>query len=347
MINRLTNPRPSVLPDKLWFDTSQDWEVLGDDFDSVSLETIPDATLQALGFHYFPLGYLEKGAPRFVDVTDKPELAIKEPESNIGPITDSEDEKTRKVSERAAKRKARRDNLNAPMRKALAAGSAAFLLSCPPMPGLLSGPLIPSSSSGPLVPGLLSLPMPTPSSPPMPAPLSLPMPALSSPPMLALSSRSVLGPTPTRLTSSALKTFKQALSDESLGRQSTSPCLAELLCLFPTLGPLPKKSNCKRLFDTAFINSLPLARNHTAEEVDLSFGKCRCPAPVKLNQLWQLELLDRKPVYIIEAIPLTAALFWEPLFTPCPCHTMKLASKLGLRTWGIASEVIKERIEAV
>ncbi len=88
-----------MLPDKWRFDTSQDWEVLGDDFDSVSSEIIPDATLRALSFHYFPLGYLEEGAPRFVDVTDEPELAIEKPEGDVGPITDSEDEKTRKVSE--------------------------------------------------------------------------------------------------------------------------------------------------------------------------------------------------------------------------------------------------------
>ena len=110
MINWLTNSQPNVLLDKWRFDTSQDWDVLRDDFDSVSSKTILDATLQALGFHYSPLGYLEEGTPQFVDVTDKPEFAI-EPENDGQPITDSEDEKIRKGLERAAKRKAQRDNL--------------------------------------------------------------------------------------------------------------------------------------------------------------------------------------------------------------------------------------------
>lgn len=96
-----------------------------------------------------------------------------------------------------------------------------------------------------------------------------------------------------------------------------------------------------------FVNSHLLAGNHIAKEVHLSFGKCGCLVPVKLNQLWQLELLDRKPVYIMEAIPLVAALFWNPLFATCPRHTMKLVLKLGLRMQGIASRVIKERIVLV
>ena len=84
-----------MLPDKGRFNTSQDWEVLGDNFDSVSSDTIPDNTLQALNFHLSPLGYLEEGALRFVDVTDNPDLTI-EPVDNGQPITDSEDEKMRK-----------------------------------------------------------------------------------------------------------------------------------------------------------------------------------------------------------------------------------------------------------
>ncbi len=248
-----------MLPNKWRFDTSQDWKVRRDDFDSVRLETILDTTLQALGFHYSPLGYLEEGAPRFVDVTDKRELAIKEPESDVQPITDSEDEKARKVSECAAKRKARCDNLCALMKKILAAGSATpsspclsmpALLSCSgsptpspsrlpmpglssrlPVPGLLScslvlslssrlpmlglssRPLMLGLSSGPPVPDSSSLLVPSISSSPMPALLSPLMPTLSSPPMPASSSHSVLGLAPTPLISSALRTFKRALSD--------------------------------------------------------------------------------------------------------------------------------------
>ena len=60
MINWLTNSQPSIFPDKWRFDTSQDWDVLGDDFDSVSLETIPDATLQTLVFTIPPWVILQK-----------------------------------------------------------------------------------------------------------------------------------------------------------------------------------------------------------------------------------------------------------------------------------------------
>lgn len=114
MINRLTNPQPSVLPDKWQFDTNQDWEVLGADFEGVSLEIILDATLQALGFHYSLLGNFEEKALQIVDVTDKPELVI-EPENNGQPITDPKDEKMRKRLECIAKKKVQRDNLCAPI----------------------------------------------------------------------------------------------------------------------------------------------------------------------------------------------------------------------------------------
>ena len=110
MINCLTNSQLIVLPNKWRFNTNQDWKVLRDNFESVSLETIPDTTLQALGFHYSPLGYSEKKAPLFVDVTDKPKIAI-EPKDNGQPITDSEDEKIKKKVERVAEKKTWRDNL--------------------------------------------------------------------------------------------------------------------------------------------------------------------------------------------------------------------------------------------
>ena len=199
------------------------------------METIPDATLQALDFHHSPLDYFEEGAPRVVDVTDKPELTI-ELEDNSQPITDSEDEKVRKSLECAAKKKTQRNNFCASVRQAFAAGSATPLLSGP---ALLSCLLVPALSSRPRLPTpLLSYsPMPTlsshflmpvllscPGSPTlllsclhMPALLSPPvlassfcppMPALSSPSMSALAFCFVLGPTPTQLISSTLRTFK-------------------------------------------------------------------------------------------------------------------------------------------
>lgn len=83
-----------MLPDKWWYYTSQDSEILEDDFDSISLDTIPDDILQALDFYLSPLGYFTKRGLWFVDVTDNPDLMI-EPKNNAQPITDSKDEKMR------------------------------------------------------------------------------------------------------------------------------------------------------------------------------------------------------------------------------------------------------------
>lgn len=110
MINWLANPRLSMLLDKWRFDTSLDWEVLENEFNSVSSKTMPYATLQALGFHYSLLDYLEKRAVWFINITDKPKLAIK-PEDNNQPITDSEDEKVKKRLECATKKKVQRNTL--------------------------------------------------------------------------------------------------------------------------------------------------------------------------------------------------------------------------------------------
>ena len=269
------------------------------------METIPNATIRALSFHHSLLSCLEEGALQFIDVTDKLELTI-EPKNNGQPITDSKDQKVRKRLERAAKRKARHDNFHAPMRQVLTTSSAALLLSGPAllshplMPALLShlGSLIPLSSYLP-VPALLSrLPMPALSSrpgsptllsfcPPVPALSSLPvpvllshllkpallslfMPVLLSPLVLPLAFFSMLDLAPTRLTFSALRILKRALSNEPLRCQLTRLSPPKPLCPFPILGPLPKKSNCKRPFNMAFINSRPLVATHTAKEVDLS-----------------------------------------------------------------------------
>ncbi len=47
---------------------------------------------------------------------------------------------------------------------------------------------------------------------------------------------------------------------------------------------------------------------------------------------------------MVEAIPLAAALFWDPNFLLCPRHTLNLAKKLGLKTKGLKVDVVKERI---
>lgn len=173
--------------------------------------------------------------------------------------------------------------------------------------------------------------------------LSAPISCLGT--LIATSSSSVLGLAPTHLTFSVLGTFKRVLSDKLLRFRLTS--LAEPLGFFPTLGPLSEKNKRKQHFDMAFINFCLLAGNHVVKEVDLSFGECECLVPVKFNRLWQLELLDRKPVCMMEVIFFAAALFWDPLFVSCLCYTIKLASKLELKTQNIVSGVVKERIKSV
>lgn len=167
---------------------------------------------------------------QFVDVTDKPELAIG-PEDDSQPIMDSKDKKTRKWLEHVTKKKARRNNLYAFMWQVLATSSATPLLSrslmlalssCPGSPTpLLACPLgsltplsyffVPTLLFRPAMPALLfHPPIPTLFSPHlMPTLLfSLPVPALLSPLGPVSLSHFVLGPTPTRLIFSALRTFK-------------------------------------------------------------------------------------------------------------------------------------------
>ena len=66
----------------------------------------------------------------------------------------------------------------------------------------------------------------------------------------------------------------------------------------------------KRSFNKAFdINSWSLAKNQFGEDVDLSFTGCQYLSTVKANRAWQLELLNAKTVYMIEAISLAIAIF--------------------------------------
>ena len=211
-INCFQSLRLSVLPDKQRFDTNQDWEVLGDDFDSISLDTIPDNILQALNFHLFPLSYLEEGASRFVAVTDNLHLTI-ELIDNGQPITDSKDERMRKQNKRAAKRKAQLGNLRTPV-WAPVASFAALLLFCSALVSHLESPASLSSCPGSLT---CSSPLLACSGTPTVL-LSCPIPApiLGSP--AVLSPFPVLGPTPLYLASTAFRIFKKALSDKPLRR---------------------------------------------------------------------------------------------------------------------------------
>ena len=159
----------------------------------------------------------------------------------------------KKGLERAARRKAWYDYLCAFIWQIFASGFAALLSSGP---ALLSRLLVSIMSSCPRLPTLLSscplvlallshFRLPT----LLLSCLSIPtwlfcsrVPTLSSLLLPTLLSHSMLGLAPTWFTSSTLRTFKQALSDESLDRQSTSPSPPEPLCLFSILGLLLKKA---------------------------------------------------------------------------------------------------------
>lgn len=247
----------------------------------------------------------------------------------------------RKQNKRVAKRKSQLDNLHTPVR-APVAGFTALLLPCLwsltcllPLPACLGTPTALSSHAVPPLPVYLWTPITL-----MSCPLLAPVPR--SPAVLLL--LPMLGLTFPHLASTTLRTFKRALSDDFL-RRSTS--FAESLCPVPLFSLLPNKTNRKRIFNIAFINSCPLAGNHAQKKVDLSFAKCGCSTTVKLNWLWHLVFLDPKPVYIMEAIPLAAAIYCDPSFASCHCHIVKLAFKLRLKTRGIASIVVKERIESI
>ena len=191
-----------------------------------------------MDFYFSPLDYLEEGALRFVDITNNPDLTI-EPMDNGQPITDSEDEKVRKQNKRTARRKTELNNLRAAVRDP-APGFTALLSSYPgSLTCWLPLPARPGTPTA-LLSRLVRVPVPG-----SPAVL-LPLP--------------VLGPTPPHLASTAFRTFKQALSDEFL---RCSASFAESLCLFPLLGLLPNKTDCKWTFNTVFINSVLLAGNHT------------------------------------------------------------------------------------
>lgn len=97
----------------------------------------------------------------------------------------------------------------------------------------------------------------------------------------------------------------------------------------------------------AIIYFCSFAGNHPTQNIDLNFREYKCFVSVKFNLLWQFELLDCEPVYIMKVISLVAALFWDLLFISCLRHTIKLASKLWLKMQSIASKFVKEKIELV
>lgn len=167
----------------------------------------------------------------------------------------------KKRLECAAKKKTWCDNFHAPIRQTLVAGFAALLLSrlfvpaslsclglstpsssCFPVHALLSYLFEPILSSCPLMSTLLSLLVSALLSPLESASSFLLMPVLLSYLISAALFCFVLDLALTYLISTALKTFKQALSDKLLGCQSTSSSPAEPFYPFLTLSLLPKKA---------------------------------------------------------------------------------------------------------
>lgn len=125
--------------------------------------------------------------------------------------------------------------------------------------------------------------------------------------------------------SSPIRIFKQSMPDKAWPCVSISS--AKPFCLFSALGAYNPDNNdglynltninkYKWGFDTTFNNSCQFASNHDQEEVNLSFVGYGCPNGVKFNQSWELNLLNPKPVCIIEAMPFTAAL--RPHFCALP-----------------------------
>ena len=207
------------------------------------------------------------------------------------------------------------------------------------------GSSAPASASVP-VPGS-SAPVP-PSAPMLPGSSPLPFPALSLPktptPDLAAGRQRLDD------TISGWSGRSKRVSSEELcsGRIKKAALEEAFLLRAPLFLPLfPSSGIAESKFDKTFINTRLLADNHAEREVDFSFAVCGCSLVVKLNKLWQIDFLERRPARIVGIIPLVAAIFWDPNFVPCPCHTLNLATKLGFKTKNLRSALVKERIQSI
>ena len=200
-------------------------------------------------------------------------------------------------------------------------------------------------------PAFASVPVPGSSAP---IPLSLPMLLGSSPlPFLALFLPKTPMPNlatrrqrPDNTISEWSRRSKRASSEELYSGRIKRAALEEaFLPRAPLFLPLfPSSGIGKRKYNKIFINTRLLVDNHNKKEGNLSFAICGYPPTVKLNKLWQIELLERRPAYIVEIIMLAAAIFWDPNVVPCPRHTLNLITKLGLKTKNLPSVLVKERI---
>lgn len=143
-------------------------------------------------------------------------------------------------------------------------------------------------------------------------------------------------------------------SDQIIKRASleeVAPIFASLLPLVERLSPLLlpfSGTEEKRSFNMAFsLDWRPLANDHTKKDVNLSFGYCQCLPAVKTNRPWERELLDRKFICMVKAIPLAATIFWDLNFVFYTRHTLILPKKLGLKRKNIKNDLVTERIRQI
>lgn len=299
------------------------------------MNAIADEIFQTLGFYISATRYLEKKSLHFTDITDL-ELTTKLVMfGNLGQVvTDSKEEVVKKKNKYTAKRKQRLAKpypaikyFSFPCLESFSFLSLFFMPAFVPaiMPALIFALMPAFISYLKSLTILSSYHMPTPVFYPRSSAslLSYHLPTLVS----CLRSLAVLlfchvfvscyGISalllpflilglPFLFRSSLFEIFKQSLSNEPWLHISSS--YAKPLGLFPPLGLFSGKTNHKRIFNIAFINSCPLAGNHARKQFDLNFAKCEYLAIVKLNQLQQLKLLDLKLVCFIKAIFFVIAL---------------------------------------
>ncbi len=190
---------------------------------------------------------------------------------------------------------------------ALTGSSASSALSAPSAPAVpvsrSSAPSAPPAPSAPFVSGSGSSTLsalPTPSAPVVPVsgsstpsvPSGLAVPVSGSFTPSALFASFLQTPTLRKQRLIKLNGRKMRATSEELApvytRQLSSGQLLSSPLLFssrPVLSPTSRIGE-KQSFDKAFdINSRPLVKDHTGEEVDLSFADCHCLIAVKANKV--------------------------------------------------------------
>ncbi len=126
VIAQLTMNRwPNILNDTWRFDTSANWKMLREEFETWPVDPLPDTTLIIVGMHVTKLGYLEDGPPCFTELPDGGteesnrmlvglDTAAVIPETNdqdLPNLIDLEAERANKKKEKAKRRRQRKINL--------------------------------------------------------------------------------------------------------------------------------------------------------------------------------------------------------------------------------------------